>query len=826
MVVGHERREGEARFVRLRTEESREIRRGSRVLPRLAMCSLAFGLPLSSHGLSAAPEPLSVADAIETARFHVNHKGEGVFISPDRRHYVSLVDRGDIDKDGVWTDVLAGTLGSLDSARPRLIRSFFTHALSPAAPIVIDPSGPSALLGPGSNIPVWIDNETIALLWEDGTGHNQIFELNVLSNQLGQLTHEPTDVVDFTFGANGSLAYDVKAAYSPERSQELIRTGFSVKSPDAMALLSWIVDGGSTFDLAMCKRVVAVETDGIYQPRTIPDADIKCDLSHVYLSATTGVAPIAPDGRRLIANVQVPVSQVPQGWSAYRGDFRAYLKDAKENSHGFAATSIGEFVIVELASGATRPLWPVPANTNPWSTFAWSPDSNSVLIAPTMLPAASSDAASLEGRAVAIVDIQTGNYERIPVDPDTAANISSAQWTVRDRITLVLRDGRAIAFDNIRGRWQRSQVRSSEDTAQRLDRAAARIVVGIHQDMNQPPVLVGTDARTGRSRELFDPNPGLLARFALGRVELTHWVDTTGHDWEGRLYYPAHFRSGVRYPLVIQTHGYAGKDQFSIYGQGIPGGGVPLGPGWSVYLAQPLACRDIAVLQIGGPKDGMSSQGTDFELTKSRAKTLADAAEHLVGLGLVDGSKVGIMGHSATGRVVEDALAFTDFPYAAAIAADHYALDYVQSAEYGWAHDEGMPAPFGRDLEVWLNGSPAFNVERIRTPLQLEVTTGGEGNSTLLWGWEMFSRLRFLGKPVEYYVVPDIPHGSHLLQNPRQLLTLQNRALDWWLFWLASYEDPSIDKVAQYQDWRALRAMHFADLGRPRTPPRVWRSTP
>jgi hypothetical protein len=109
--------------------------------------------------------------------------------------------------------------------------------------------------------------------------------------------------------------------------------------------------------------------------------------------------------------------------------------------------------------------------------------------------------------------------------------------------------------------------------------------------------------------------------------------------------------------------------------------------------------------------------------------------------------------------------------------------------------------------------------------LQLEVTSGG-GKSAMLNSWEMFSRLRYLNKPVEYYVLPDIEHGSHVIQNPRQLLVLQGRALDWWLFWLLSIEDPAADKAPQYQDWRALKAKHIADLGRPKPPLRVWKSTP
>jgi dipeptidyl aminopeptidase/acylaminoacyl peptidase len=354
-------------------------------------------------------------------------------------------------------------------------------------------------------------------------------------------------------------------------------------------------------------------------------------------------------------------------------------------------------------------------------------------------------------------------------------------------------------------------------------RESSPLQIDVHQGLDQPPQLVWTDKKTGRTRMLFDPNPQLRTDFALGHVELTHWVDSAGLSWTGRLYYPAHYLSGRRYPLVIQTHGYAGKDEYSVYGQGYPEGGIPLGPGWSVYLAQPLAGRDIAVLQVGGPEKP-PPQESDYPKAKSRAWALADAAKHLIDTGLVDKDKVGIMGHSATGRVVEAALAFTDFPYAAAIASDNYELNYTQSMYLGWNAVEGQPPLFGDGLDSWLDNSPALNAERIRTPMQLELTTGDSRSTTVVYLWEMFSRLRYLNKPVEYYVFPDLAHGSHMVQNPRQLMALQNRALDWWLFWLKSEEDPNPAKVGQYRDWRMLRELHIKDLSQPRTPLRTWHS--
>ena len=71
------------------------------------------------------------------------------------------------------------------------------------------------------------------------------------------------------------------------------------------------------------------------------------------------------------------------------------------------------------------------------------------------------------------------------------------------------------------------------------------------------------------------------------------------------------------------------------------------------------------------------------------------------------------------------------------------------------------------------------------------------------------ARNRSLRKPVEYYFIPDVDHGSHGLQNPRQLRALQGRALDWWRFWLKDERDPDPAKRAQYEAWDALREMHL-----------------
>lgn len=92
--------------------------------------------------------------------------------------------------------------------------------------------------------------------------------------------------------------------------------------------------------------------------------------------------------------------------------------------------------------------------------------------------------------------------------------------------------------------------------------------------------------------------------------------------------------------------------------------------------------------------------------------------------------------------------------------------------------------------------------------------------------WELFSRLRALGKPVELAFVPDLEGATHGLQNPRQLLASQQAAVDWFDFWLNDREDPDAAKQSQYVRWRRLREQRDAQIGKPRPPLLEWSSRP
>jgi hypothetical protein len=92
--------------------------------------------------------------------------------------------------------------------------------------------------------------------------------------------------------------------------------------------------------------------------------------------------------------------------------------------------------------------------------------------------------------------------------------------------------------------------------------------------------------------------------------------------------------------------------------------------------------------------------------------------------------------------------------------------------------------------------------------------------------WETFNRLRYLNKPVEFYVMPDAEaYGSHNTQNPAQVLALMSRSIDWFDFWLNGREDASPAKAAQYVSWRRLRDQQAAASKKPRPPLLDWKAT-
>lgn len=757
----------------------------------LMLLALACILVLPGSAAVASPTrpPLKVRDVIETTRAMADRNGEAVHVSPNGQRYAVMLVRGDVARDGVWAELRVGGLDTFKGAEPRVVARLFTRGLGGGHRRQV---GSEALVHARRNAPRWLDDQRLALLWEDARSIRQVISVDVGSGQVEYLTHHATDVVHFNVHRNGTMVYGASVPCTLQPSEEDYRNGFAVKAVDAFELLQ----GCNAWERMDHELFVVSRSQA--QPKRIEMSGGE---------TVNRAAPVFPhvifDASGQRALFATTVSDIPASWSAYRNEqFSAMLKSTADLEGGGYARQFRKLFLIDLERAEGKPLWEAPQEPYLRMRASWSPEGRAVVLGPTFLPIELADEAGLSGEAVAEVDIVSGAVRRIPLARMDAVRISSLRWCDADCIEVVSAD-RTLHFRREANEWKRAESPSNA-ASPRYSVGPTHLRVELRQGLNEPPALYARKGDSGPSRLLLDLNPDLTRKFALGRIEWLERERAGGQRWEGRLYYPANYQPGRRYPLVVQTHSLAPREEFTLSGRGGYSGAT--GPGVSVYLAQLLAGREMFVLH--GRVRGFTVDVSYLDQTRIDVEQNEALIEELIAAGKVDRSRVGIMGYSATGWDVAYALTHSSFPYAAAITDDNKDGSYLQAAFSNWlygATEEMIGAPpFGEGLKLWLERSPAFNAHRVQTPVLLTITSAGR----VLSAWEMFSRLRHLHKPVEYYVIPNIERGSHGLQNPRQLLALQERALDWWCFWLKAEESPDPAKREQYRDWRRLRELH------------------
>jgi len=196
------------------------------------------------------------------------------------------------------------------------------------------------------------------------------------------------------------------------------------------------------------------------------------------------------------------------------------------------------------------------------------------------------------------------------------------------------------------------------------------------------------------------------------------------------------------------------------------------------------------------------------------------AIDHLDSLGLIDRSRVGLIGFSRTCYHVLYLVSHSHprYPIAAAAATDGVDQSYLQYFLFrnawlraGFTADEAVAInggpPWGKGLDTWRERAPGFNLDRVMTPLRLEAITP----AMTLEEWEPFAGLLLQHKPVELFVIPE---GSHVLTRPWERLASQGGNVDWFRFWLKGEEDPDPAKAEQYARWRELRKLQEAQTVR------------
>jgi hypothetical protein len=754
---------------------------------------------LNAAGVAASLGPLkrelTPADAIATVRVMSNQlsSGErsGGLLSPDGQRYLIRLAYGDLKRNGVWMDLLTGSLDSLERAsHPVRCAHLFTTGLgSPMSGRAADSDSDP------TNMIRWITPSEIALLWSNHRGIRQVLSVDLKHCARRFLTNSLTPVFSFGIAPDRALLFNAQVPRAPSASPRLWHQGFTLSdASNGWSVLNGDIDGTDSISLGYLNAWFVRSPGSLRRVMIGSDA---VDRSNPFFRELS----LSPDGRYALIGVG-PVD-APASWQRYSDLALQRLLKANETS---AIRVPLCYALIDLHAGTSRALWDAPKAFS--SQGAWSAAGNHLLLAPTFLPLDERNTAGLAGTAAADLDVATGQYVVLPVDL-TSRTVVGLQWLSAREIEIASTnelgtDPKTQGFTRIGTAWVPTTIPTTSAQVQ-VTASAPRIQLNLRQDLNHPPQVIARDLRSGETRLILDPNPNLLQQFKLGHVERLSGTLPNGRQWIGQLIYPAEYETGRRYPLLIQSlygHGF-GAEEFTLDGfWGLSDMG--LGPSaLPAYPGQLLATRNIAVLQLAviHPAPGIE-QAHDYQLA---FETLA---EQLSSSGLADRNKIALDGFSRNGFWVEYTLAHSPFPFAAAMAADNYDASYFQSALANWRQiDEewnGGPA-FGTGLQEWLARAPGFNAESIHTPLRILGLSGGI--PLIIGEWEIYSRLKHLKKPVELAMMPDADiYPSHAPQNPRQIVAVQEGVIDWFSFWLTGREDSSPSKRAQYGRWHAFRA--------------------
>ncbi len=732
--------------------------------------------------------PFTVRDDIGMTTFHApNGEAKPLQFSPDGKYVAVYTDKGRLDlnhpEDTLWFYQSSDVENFLSLSR-------VANSPIPKAVWAVSCSGYKE--GPNINKWQWLaDSSGVAFLERTGPGNQRLVFADLRTKTTATMTAGAEIVVDFDFRDRKNYVYTTSDSAQLQRletdrqSPAIVGTGRSLESlialPDPWDLLFkpsrlWAVVNGRRFE-------VRRNGDPIVPPFGYDFA-------------------LSPNAHSLVT--VLPVSEVPVSWETL------YPPTFPSSSSRIRA-GIGpawQYVLIHLQTGSVESLTGAPtSNSAGWWTMggpSWSSNGQAVVLPGTFV----ATAAQMPSRpCVAVVDLASHSRSCVEIlKGKTDTGVEDGYHFVKGSRFIDGDEHRVLViFEDREGHWLNNKEYRSTSEGQwqvvgegkgEFAASPAGLELEVRESFDKPPVLVAKNKDI--SREIWDPNPE-FQNIDLGQASVYRWQDKEGRNWRGGLYKPSNYRAGQRYPLLIQTHHFY-ESMF------IASGAFP-----SAYAARELATAGILVLQVADEENCATVSPSEGPCAVSGYES---AVNQLVEEGVADPENVGILGFSRTCFYVMETLTTSPLHIKAASVTDGVMRTYLQYI--GGQQKEadvmiGAP-PFGEGLKLWLRRSPGFNLDKITAPL---LVVAKEGPANTLYMWEPYAGLYSLHKPVDLIILNT---HQHVLTNPAVRLASQGGTVDWFRFWLQSYEDPDPAKGEQYRRWRDLRIMRTEHEKKARTP--------
>ena len=261
--------------------------------------------------------------------------------------------------------------------------------------------------------------------------------------------------------------------------------------------------------------------------------------------------------------------------------------------------------------------------------------------------------------------------------------------------------------------------------------------------------------------------------------ELITFTNENGKELEGRLLYPANYNPDKSYPMI--TYIYEKLSQ-SMHSYSMPSTKSPYNfrrfssEGYFVFLP------DITY-QLSDP--GMSA-----------VESVVPAVEKVIETGMINEEQLGLTGHSWGAYQTTFIITQTDLFNSAVAGAPLTNMISMYNSIYWntgttdariFETSQGrFPDPWWKDWDNFVENSPIFNMEGIKTPLLVEFGTD-DGAVDFNQGVELYTTMRRMQNPFVMLVYEGENHG---LAREENQIDYANRAFEWHEHYLLGKEAP------------------------------------
>jgi dipeptidyl aminopeptidase/acylaminoacyl peptidase len=447
--------------------------------------------------------------------------------------------------------------------------------------------------------------------------------------------------------------------------------------------------------------------------------------------------------------------------------------------------------------------------------FDWSPDGKSIVFTFTKAPKAD----YWTSANVSVVDVASGEVKPLAAtsaaemqplySPDgkwIALTISDIPptWAFQNRIHLIpagggapkplaltfdeqpnligwAADGKRIYFSETRGTTSAISainVETGAITDIEKGRAIyggitlnhARTMFGMTMQNNDSAVEAYVARADGFAPTKVSSANASLPKLPLGKMEVVRWKSSDGMEVEGILNYPVNYRAGERVPLLLVIHG----GPTGVFTQNFAAG-----PG--LYPTAVFNAHGYAVLRPN-PR-GSSGYGRKFRYANYKDwgggdyRDLMAGVDHVVGMGVADQNRLGVMGWSYGGFMTSWVITQTKRFKAASIgAAVTNLMSFTGTADIPGFIPDYMGAQFWDNLDVYRQHSAMFNIKGVSTPSLIQHCEG-DLRVPISQGYELYNALKQQSVPVRMLVMPRQAHGP---TEPKMLLKVMQTNVEWF----------------------------------------------